>query len=229
MNSMTKKSDSILKTDVLEELRYDPSVKVTDIGVLVKDGTVTLNGYATSYGEKYYAIAAAKRVAGVQTIADEIEVKLPGSHERNDSDIAAAAAHQILWCTSLPADALQITLSKGNLTLEGTVEWGYQKKDAEEAVQFLAGVNSISNLIKIQPKLTPADIDKSIKAAFERSALVEAKKIKVETSGNRVTLTGKVHNHAERDEAVRVAWASPGVASVDNKIGIEWSWDSLLA
>ena len=225
MSTITIKSDTEIKNDVLSELRYEPRVKVTDIGVLVKDGTVTLNGFATSYGEKWDAVKAVKRIGGVKAIADDIEVKFPESLRRNDGDIATAAANQIEWSTTIPQGSVQVTVSEGRITLEGQVEWWYQKDAAEDGVRYLAGVNRVFNLITIKPKVTPAKIEAAIEAAFERSAVLDAKKIEIETSGNKVTLTGKVRNYTERDEAERVAWAAPGVYSVDNQLAVEGSWE----
>ena len=225
MSTITIKSDTEIKNDVLSELRYEPRVKVADIGVLVKDGTVTLNGFATSYGEKWDAVKAVKRFGGVKAIADDIEVKFPESLRRNDGDIATAAANQIEWSTTIPQGSVQVTVSEGRITLEGQVEWWYQKDAAEDGVRYLAGVNRVFNLITIKPKVTPAKIEAAIEAAFERSAVLDAKKIEIETSGNKVTLTGKVRNYTERDEAERVAWAAPGVYSVDNQLAVEWSWE----
>jgi osmotically-inducible protein OsmY len=225
MSTITIKSDTEIKNDVLSELRYEPRVKVADIGVLVKDGTVTLNGFATSYGEKWDAVKAVKRIGGVKAIADDIEVKFPESLRRNDGDIATAAANQIEWSTTIPQGSVQVTVSEGRITLEGQVEWWYQKDAAEDGVRYLAGVNRVFNLITIKPKVTPAKIEAAIEAAFERSAVLDAKKIEIETSGNKVTLTGKVRNYTERDEAERVAWAAPGVYSVDNQLAVEWSWE----
>ena len=225
MTTTTDKTDTEIKSDVLLELKYEPSVKVTDIGVLVKDGTVTLTGFATSYGEKYDAVQTAKRVGGVRAIADEIEVKFAGSSKHDDSDIAAAAANNIEWLSwNMPGKTVQVTVQKGWITLEGQVEWWYQKDAAENTVRYLSGVKGVSNQIKIKSKVTAAKVEKEIQASFERSALLDAKKIEVETSGSKVTLTGKVRNHAERDEAERIAWASPGVYSVDNELSVEWSW-----
>jgi len=224
MKTIVEKTDTELKTDVLAELKYEPSVNITDIGVLVKDGAVTLNGFATSYGEKWNAVSATKRVAGVRAIADDIVVKLPHSQLRTDGDIAAAAANQISWFTSIPAGAAKITVRDGWITLEGELEWGYQKSDAEENIQHMAGVKGVTNLITVKSKLAATHIKAAIESAFERSALLDAEKIEVETVGNKVTLRGKVRNYAERDEAERVAWAALGVWSVDNKIDVKWSW-----
>jgi osmotically-inducible protein OsmY len=195
---------------------------VTDIGVLVKDGAVTLNGFATSYGEKWDAVRAAKRVGGVRAIADDIQVKLPDSRQRTDGDIAAAAAHQLDWSTTIPTGTVEVTVREGWITLEGEVEWWYQRSAAENAVLRLAGVKGVSNLITVKPKLAPAEVATAIKSAFERNALLEANKIQVETSGNKVTLRGKVRTYAEKDEAERAAWAAPGVSWVDDYLKVEW-------
>ena len=224
MSTTTDKSDTEIKNDVLSELKYEPSVKVADIGVLVKDGTVTLNGFATSYGEKWDAVKTVKRVAGVKAIADDIEVKFPDSSRRNDGDIATAAADRIKWSTIVPEGTVQVTVRDGWISLEGQVEWWYQKDAAENTVRYLPGVKGVSNSITIKPKVTAKKVETAIEAAFERSALLDAKEIEVETSGSKVTLRGKVRNHSERDEAERVAWAAPGVFAVDNELTVEWSW-----
>ena len=219
------KTDVELKKDILEELLYDPGVNVTDIGVLVKDGTVTLGGYASSYMEKLNAVRAAKRVVGVIAIADDIQVKLPASQRRTDGDIAAAAANQVKWSTSIPSGAVEVTVRDGWIALEGKVEWWYQRLAAENVVKRLVGVKGVTNLIRIIPKPAQAQIATSIKSAFERNALLDAGKIQVETSGSTVTLRGKVRNHAEKDEAERVAWTAPGVESVKNKLKVAWPWE----
>ncbi len=224
MKTIVEKTDAELKSDVLAELKYEPGVNISDIGVLVKDGAVTLNGFVTNYGEKWNAVSATKRVAGVRAIADDIVVKLSSSQIRTDGDIAGAAANQISWFSSVPTGAVKVVVRDGWLTLEGELDWGYQRSDVENNVQFLAGVKGVTNLITVKSKVSAADVKDSIEAAFERSALLDGEKIQVETSGNKVTLSGKVRNYAERDEAARVAWAAPGVWSVDNQINVKWSW-----
>jgi osmotically-inducible protein OsmY len=224
MQTITKKTDATLKTDVLAELNYEPSVKVTDIGVLVKDGTVTLNGYATSYGEKWEAVRAVKRVAGVLAIADDIEVKLPSSLKCDDGDIATAAAHQIEVGTSIPAGIVQVTVRNGWITLEGCVEWQYQKDAARQVVQPLEGVKGVANVIEIAPKLKASELETNIQSAVGRNAVLDAKYIRVETEGNKVILRGDVRNYQEREEAERVAWAAPGVLSVANHLEVKWPY-----
>lgn len=224
MNSNKERSDAEIKTDVLAELEYEPSVKVTDIGVLVKEGAVTLNGFVTSYGEKWDAVRAAKRVAGVTAIADDIEVKLADSPHRTDGDIAVAAVNQLEWATTLPKGTIEVTVREGRITLEGEVEWWYQKNAAEQAVQLVAGVKAVSNLITIKPKAATTEVKAAIRAAFERHALLDAATIQVDSVGNKVTLRGKVRSYAEREEAERAAWAAAGVFSVDNQLKVEWSF-----
>lgn len=227
MKTIVDKTDSELKSDVLAELKYEPTVKITDIGVLVKDGTVTLNGFATSYGEKWNAVTATKRVAGVRAIADDIVIKTPHSLLRTDGDIACAAVNQIGWFTTIAKGAVKPLVSDGWLTLEGEVEEGYQKRAAEDYVQHMAGVKGVTNLITVKTStLSPANLQASIESAFERSALLDAEKVQVELDGSKVTLRGKVRNHAERDEAARVAWAASGVWSVDNQIEVTGYWGS---
>jgi len=220
----TDKTDSELKMDVLAELKYEPSVKFTDIGILVKHGVVTLNGFATSFAEKWHAVRAAKRVKGIKAIADDIEVKLPDSWARNDGDIADAVANQIDWSTTIPSGAVKVVVRDGWITLDGEVEWWYQKNGAEDVVRYLAGVKGVKNRITIKTLIAPSDVQASISAAFGRSALLDSKKITVETAGSTVTLRGTARNHAEKDEAERVAWAAPGVTTVNNDIKLAWNW-----
>jgi osmotically-inducible protein OsmY len=220
-----KKNDAEIKTDVLAELEYDPSIKVTDIGVSVKNGTVTLNGFVTSYREKGEAVRVVKRVTGVRAIADDIEVKLSSFLSHSDGDIAAAAANHISWDKSIPADSVKVLVREGEITLEGEVEWWYQKNDVESVVQHLSGVKGVSNRISIKPRITATAVENAIHAAFKRNSLMDADRIKVETAGGKVTLRGSVRNFAEKEESERVAWAAPGVFHVDNQLVVRWLED----
>jgi osmotically-inducible protein OsmY len=225
MKSNLEKSDSEIKMDVLAELQYEPSIEVADIGVLVKDGEVTLNGYATCFGEKLDAVRAARRVAGVKFVADEVQVRLPDSLCRSDGEIAAAAANQIDCSTTIPRGTIGITVRDGSITLEGVVDRWYQKSAAEDAVLRQAGIKTLINRITIKTQVVSADVETAIKLAFERNALFDARKIQVETTGSKVVLRGLVRNHTEREEAERVAWAASGVASVDNQLKVDRSLD----
>jgi osmotically-inducible protein OsmY len=222
MQRTIEKTDTELQKDVMSELKYDPSVKVSDIGVLAKNGTVTLNGYATSYSEKWEAVHATKRVAGVKAIADDIEIQLPASYHRTDTDIAAAAINQIEWSTTIPNGTVQATVRDGWITLDGEVEWWYQKNAAGSLVKQMAGVKGVTNSISISPKVTKYEVETDIKSAFKRSAMLDAQHIRVETSGNNVILHGQVRNYSEYDEAERVAWSEAGVSSVDNRLEVDW-------
>jgi osmotically-inducible protein OsmY len=222
MTTTIEKTDADLKKDVLAELEFEPSVQITEIGVLVKDGVVTLNGRASDHGARLNAVRAVKRVSGVTAIADDIEVSLPVFGQHSDSDIAASAAARLDWSTELPAGAVEVTVSEGRITLDGVVEWGYQKHAAEQALQNLAGVTGISNLIKVSPSLAAAETGTEIAAAIRRSALLDGTGIQVESSGSSVKLSGKVRNHAQLEEAVRLAWAAPGVHTVDNQVKVDW-------
>ena len=225
MLNTIQKTDAQLKADVLSELEYEPSVKVTDIGVLVRDGTVALNGYATSYGEKIAAVRAVKRIAGVKGIADDIEVQLMGFDHHTDEDIAAAAVRHIEWNKLLPQDRIVVTVSQGWITLTGDLEWQYQKNAVANIVEHLSGVKGVFNLIEIESKLTPTEIETAITAAFERNALLAVRKIQVETIDHKVKLRGNVKNLTEREEAERVAWAAPGVSEVDNQLTTKWDFE----
>jgi len=209
---------------VLAELKYEPSVKVTDIGVLVNKGTVTLNGFVATYSEKWNAVRAARRVLGVNAIADDIEVRLPGSLSRADGDIAAEVASQIKWSTMIPPGTVKVTVRDGWITLDGELEWAYQKTAAEDAARHLAGVKGVGNMITIKPRVSATDIETSIERAFARNGQLDDDAIDVDVSGAQVTLTGRARNNSERDEAERIAWAAPGVSFVENKIKLDWSF-----
>jgi len=219
------KTDTDLKMDILAQLQFEPSIKITDIGVLVKDGVVTLNGVATSYGEKINTVQATKRVVGVRAIADDIEVSLPEFDHHADGDIAEAAINRINWSTLIPPGSVQVTVREGHLMLEGNLEWGYQKHAAEAAVQHLAGVHGISNQINIRPSLTSGALDVNLRAAIKRNAMLDHDSIQVEAQDRHVILSGRVRSYSESEEAERLAWAAPGVLSVDNRLKVEWPWE----
>src|ERR1700686_5047018 len=213
------KTDEEIQKDVLAELKWDARIQPNEIGVSVKDGIVTLTGWVDSYLKKWSAEDVAHRVDGGKGIDNDIEVKLAtdGPHP----DIAAAAVHALEWDAFVPSDKVQVTVSKGWVTLRGEVEWQYQREDAERVVGRLAGVKGLTNLIIVKPRATASELKKKIEDALVRNAEIDANKITVEVQGSKAILKGSVRAWVEREEAERVAWSAPGITSVENRITLE--------
>jgi osmotically-inducible protein OsmY len=212
--------DSDIKRDVENELRWDPDINAADIAVALKDGVVTLTGFVKSYGQKAEAEVDVKRVAGVVGVANDIEVRLPVISRRPDPEIARDAVAALKLELPSSADHIQVVVEDGWITLEGEVEWHYQRERAQQAVRKIKGVKSVSNLIQLKPVMTPSDVKRKIEEAFARNATIDASHIDVEANGGEVILKGTVRSWVERDEAERAAWAAPGVTKVDNRITI---------
>lgn len=211
------KSDHQLEQDIVHELAYEPSVNESHIGISAMNGIVTLGGHVPTFGEKCGAETATKRVAGVRAIANELEVKL-GSTKQSDSDLATACVAALRARISVPDEKLQVIVRDGWVTLEGDVDWQYQKVASEQAIYYLYGIRRITNAIHVKPTLSPGDVKEKIEAAFLRSAENDSAHIQVETREGKVTLRGNVHSWFERNEALDAAWAAPGVTAVENDL-----------
>ena len=214
------KTDTEVQQDVMEELKWEPTIRATEIGVGVTDGVVTLSGYVDSYWKKWSAERAAARVFGVKAVVEKIEVRLPGTLQRSDEEIGEAAANSLGWNVSVPYERIKLQVERGTVTLTGEVDWWYQKDEAEHSVRRLKGVVRVNNQIVVKPVVKPQDLKGKIESAFRRNALLDARRIRIETLGGRVVLRGSVRTWAERGEAQWAAWAAPGVSEVENDIAV---------
>jgi osmotically-inducible protein OsmY len=216
-----KKTNSQLQQDVLQELRFEPSINASQIGVTAEDGIVGLTGTVESYLAKAAAVHAAERVVGVKAVTDELTVDIPELHVRNDEDIARAAVNALQWDVWVPSDAVKVKVNAGWITLEGEVTYKFQQTAAENAVRNLTGVKGVANLITLKkPSVVPFEVKEKIEQALRRAAEVDADKIKVRVDNDKVVLQGTVTTWAERNEAERAAWSAPGVNAVEDHLVI---------
>ena len=210
------KTNLQLQQDVLAELQFNPRIREKDIAVAVRDGVVTLSGHVDSYAQRLAAEHTVEHVAGVQAIANDITVKLPGETQRTDTDIAHAAVNALRWDIEVPDEKIQVKVDDGYVALDGTVDWFYEKAAAERAVRYLTGVKGVFNRIDVTARAAERDVTKKIKEAWHRSADLEANRITVEAADGQVTLRGEVRSARERAELERAAWSAPGVTQVND-------------
>lgn len=210
-----------LQQSVIDELEFDPAVNAAHIGVSVRGSVVTLTGHVETFAEKFAAERAARRVRGVTGVAQEIEVHLAVDKKTADDEIAQRAVKILEWDVAVPSNAIAVKVEHGIVTMSGTVDWAFQRAEAEYDVRKLGGVKGVVNAIALRPKVRATDVREKLMAAFERNAEVEAKRITVEVTDGRVVLSGKVDSWIEREEAERAAWSVPGVTAVEDRIAIE--------
>lgn len=214
------KADDQIQLDVLAELRWEPSINAAEIGVEVKDGIVTLTGHVHSFVEKWQAERAAQRVEGVQALAVEMDVTLPGSTVRNDVDIARSAENALMWMTFVPSNAVKVLVEGGWITLTGEVSWEYQRRAASDGVRGLMGVVGVTDQIVIKHMPASITVKSDIESALNRRAHADGRKVAVEVNGTDVTLRGRVHSWSEHDLVTGCAWGSAGVRNVIDNITV---------
>jgi osmotically-inducible protein OsmY len=215
------KNDSKIQSDVIAELKWTPELSPSDIGVFVKDGVVTLNGMVDSYFKKIAAENAVKKVAGVQAVAEEIKVGISPYYRRTDTELAQAVVNALKWHSSIDEEKIKVKVENSIVTLEGEVEWDYQRRAAKTAIQNLYGIIGVNNLITLKSVAAPADIKKQIRENFHRSATIDAEGVSIDIVGSKATLRGNVHSLKEKEDAASAAWSARGIFQVDNQLQVK--------
>jgi osmotically-inducible protein OsmY len=222
MMRILTKSDSQIQQDVLRELKWDTRVEETDVGVEVDRGVVTLTGSVTSYGKRVAAQQAAHRVVGVLDVVNDIQIVVPGSGQRTDTEIAHAVRAALEWDADVPDERIQTTVSSGWVTLDGSVDFWSQRQDAERAVTRLISVRGVTNRIIVKPPSVDIQpIREAIEEALERRAEREARELRIEVHGGKVILSGRVHSWRERRAVVGAAAHAPGMREIEDRLLVD--------
>lgn len=214
------KTDSELQRDVVAELRWEPRLREEEIGITVRNGVVTLTGFVPDYAQRRVAAKAAARVAGVRAVAQELVVKVPETNHRSDTELAHQVVNALAWDIEVPNQKVKAKVEDGWVTLEGEVDWQYQRNSAERAVRYLVGVKGVTNLVTIVPHASSHDVVQHIKDALHRSVEADFKKIEVSATNGRVTLRGTVRSWPERADVERAVWSASGVREVDDRLAV---------
>lgn len=215
------KTDFEIQQDVIDEILWESALNGTQIGVSVDQGVVMLSGIVDTYYKKVLAEKTARKVSGVKAVAEEIIVKVPGSKTRTDVDIAKAVLNALKWNSSVDESQINVQVENAEVTMEGEVEWNFQKSSAQKAVENLEGVVRIINNLRVKNKVLAEDVKQKIASAFQRHASIDSRKIKVEVVGDKVILTGTVRSFAEKKDAEKSVWSSPGVMNIENRLEID--------
>ena len=215
------RTDYEIQQDVMTELKWQPFLTSASIGVSVKNGIVTLSGIVDHYSQKLAAERAAKKVSGVRAIAEDLQIGVSPYGQKSDAEIAASVVNALRWHSAVPTDKVTAKVENGIVTLEGEVDWEFQRNSAKNAVSDLTGVIDIINKVSVKPTISASDVSTKIKAALHRTATTDAERIKVETDGTTVTLKGIVRSFVEKEDAEAAAWCAPGVSKVINELYVE--------